>query len=153
MTLKNCIGCRRELAPDAFGLDGKRSKCRECYAAYSRKWRAENRTKYRAYSKGRRLKEGGRWARNVALKAQYGITIEQYDAMLEAQGGLCAVCRRPEVEPDRWSGKVKSLAVDHCHDTGKVRGLLCSGCNTSLGKMKHDTGLLQAAINYLKGSK
>lgn len=68
-----------------------------------------------------------RYARGVHLKAKFGITPEDYDVMLRKQHGKCAVCRQPE--------KVvgKSLAVDHDHNTGKVRGLLCGSCNQLLG--------------------
>ena len=64
------------------------------------------------------------YARACALKSKYGITLEQYDAMLVAQNGVCALCFRP---PSKYR-----LAVDHNHTTGQVRKLLCNGCNTKL---------------------
>ena len=78
--------------------------------------------------------------RNLRLK--FGITVEEYDALLEAQGGICAICASPP-------GK-KLLAVDHHHDTGAIRGLLCSNCNTSLGLMKDDPDRLERAVAYLR---
>jgi len=71
--------------------------------------------------------------------------------MLEKQGGVCAVCKRPETARNQYG--IKRLAVDHDHETGKVRGLLCSKCNTGLGALDDNTGRLQACINYLNKSK
>lgn len=82
------------------------------------------------------------------LKFRYGITPEQYAAMYEAQNGLCAICAQPEKDRDS-QGRVKALAVDHCHASGKVRMLLCHSCNTGLGKFRDDTSLLALAIAYL----
>ena len=84
-------------------------------------------------------------ARAWFLKDKYGITPEQYDAMLAAQGGHCAVCpvMRGSVHRER-------LYVDHDHETGKVRGLLCSVHNVILGLVKDDSGLLEALVAYLK---
>jgi hypothetical protein len=72
----------------------------------------------------------------------YGITIEQYDALLIAQGGRCAVCR--------GSGDGKPWHVDHCHDTGEVRGILCALCNRGIGHFRESADLLRAAANYLE---
>lgn len=92
--------------------------------------------------------------RDLALRKRFGITLDQYNAMLEAQGGVCAICKKPEVSLDRRSGKPFALAVDHCHAAEKdgamkIRGLLCTGCNSILGRANDDTALLQAAIAYL----
>jgi hypothetical protein len=72
----------------------------------------------------------------------YGITLEQYDEMLVAQGGVCAVCKR-EPRDDI------SLHVDHDHATGVIRGLLCFRCNNSLGDLGDDPEVMQAAALYL----
>jgi hypothetical protein len=69
------------------------------------------------------------------------------DAMLAAQQGRCAICQRHESEFKR------KLSLDHCHTSGRVRGLLCSGCNTALGLMGDDTARLLAAVEYLKGAR
>ena len=80
------------------------------------------------------------------LKYKFGITIEDFDRMVESQNGLCAIC---EGENVKIRGKVVALAVDHNHKTGKVRGLLCNGCNTSLGRFKTIV-MLKKAIKYLE---
>lgn len=80
--------------------------------------------------------------RRAVLKRVYGITDAEYDAMLESQGGRCAICCR--------SRRGRRLAVDHCHATGAVRGLLCSSCNQTLGKMGDDPERLRAAAAYLE---
>ena len=68
-----------------------------------------------------------------------------YDTMLAAQNGLCAICQRPPT-----SGRGKKLHVDHDHGTGCIRGLLCHDCNTGLGKFLDSPSLLQDAISYLQ---
>jgi hypothetical protein len=84
------------------------------------------------------------------LRRTYGITVEQYDAMHEAQRGLCAICGRPERSLGGVKGKTPSpLAIDHDHCTGKIRGLLCSFCNRALGCFGDDPALVRAAADYL----
>lgn len=82
------------------------------------------------------------------LEQIYGITVEEYDALYEAQGGLCALCKNPETQTRH--GKVKVLAVDHCHATDKVRGLLCHACNCALGYLRDDPVLIRAAADYVE---
>jgi hypothetical protein len=84
------------------------------------------------------------YARRAMLKSKYKMTESCYNAMLNAQGGVCKICLKPE-ENERFS----KLSVDHCHKTGHVRGLLCSRCNTSIGKFKDDPALLLRAAKYL----
>lgn len=74
--------------------------------------------------------------RNDHLRRKYGLTGDEYDRLLAAQGGLCAICRQPERLMGR--GRVRRLAVDHDHRTGRVRGLLCASCNTILGHLRDD---------------
>lgn len=80
---------------------------------------------------------------------KYGITADKYQEMLHAQGGVCAICQKPEVRKGR-SGKTMPLCVDHNHDTGAVRGLLCHACNVSLGQFYESVEVLQRAIDYLQ---
>ncbi len=86
-------------------------------------------------------------------KKRYGITQEEFLAMLEAQDHKCAICRREiTFGGGRISGKQKdqnSGSVDHCHDSNKVRGLLCNGCNVGLGYFEDNPDTLRAAIDYL----
>ena len=78
------------------------------------------------------------------LRRWFGITEEQYYCMLTEQEQRCAICR----------GKDKrALAVDHCHTTGKIRGLLCSKCNTGLGLFRDNPCLLEQAVDYLRRTK
>lgn len=86
--------------------------------------------------------------RRANLKRYFGITPEQYDEMLQRQGGVCAICGNPEQH--RYRGEPRRLSVDHCHGKGKVRGLLCSDCNMGLGQFKDDPVRLRAAIKYLQ---
>lgn len=87
--------------------------------------------------------------RKRTLFRKYGVTAEQYDSMFAEQGGACAICEEPETSADIKTGSLKKLAVDHCHSTGKIRGLLCVRCNTTLGKIEESPQLLRAMFNYL----
>jgi hypothetical protein len=84
------------------------------------------------------------------LKSLYDLTPEQYEEMFKSQSGLCAICKKPETRAAVGGKGVKPLSVDHCHGSRKVRGLLCSHCNTALGLLNDDIGLFQACIDYLK---
>jgi hypothetical protein len=86
--------------------------------------------------------------RGYALKRDYGLTLAEYMEMHEAQGGVCAICKEPETTVK--NGQPAMLAVDHCHGSGKVRGLLCMSCNLGLGYFKDDAGRLASAIGYLR---
>ena len=80
------------------------------------------------------------------LKHKFGLTQETWDALFEAQGKVCAICKTPD--PDSARG----WHTDHCHSTGKVRGILCKRCNTTLGLMRDNTTYLANAIEYLVSS-
>lgn len=88
--------------------------------------------------------EARRW-----LNRKYGITTEDYEALYEAQKGVCAICRLPETSVHHHTMTPKALAVDHCHATKKVRGLLCFRCNSTVGRINEDLGLLDAIRDYL----
>lgn len=79
---------------------------------------------------------------------KFGLTLEEYFKMHDAQGGACASCGFPETE--RRNGKIRWLAVDHCHSTGAIRGLLCGNCNQGIGRFRDDPKLLRAAADYLE---
>jgi hypothetical protein len=81
------------------------------------------------------------------LKRRYGISIEEYKKIAISQNNKCAICRKVEA---RLTNKRKNfLSVDHCHNTGKIRGLLCNACNIGLGKFKDNPLLLKKALKYL----
>lgn len=85
---------------------------------------------------------------NAHLKRNYSISIETYNEMLKGQKGQCKICGTEDFTKGK-SNKNRPF-VDHCHTTGKVRGLLCHHCNAGLGHFLDDTELLLSAINYLK---
>lgn len=82
-----------------------------------------------------------------ALRDSFGLSLEQYEEMHDRQNGKCAICGEPEKQ--MRNGKLKLLAVDHCHSTNVIRGLLCTDCNTGIGKLKDSVEILQSAIRYL----
>jgi len=86
--------------------------------------------------------------RNRSLKKDYGITVNDWDTMYAEQNGVCKICGKPESKIDRRLGIVRRLSVDHCHETGRVRGLLCADCNTAIGNFKHNPEVLRAAAKY-----
>ena len=79
------------------------------------------------------------------MRLKYGVTKEKYQEMLDSQNGVCAVCK---TKPDFKTWK-KRLSIDHCHVTGRVRGLLCDPCNRGIGMLKDDPSILENAIKYL----
>lgn len=81
--------------------------------------------------------------RETHLRNKYGITLDFYDKLLEEQNYVCDICHLT-------NNNGYKLCVDHCHSTGKIRGLLCHTCNTALGKFRDNIDLLEAAIKYLK---
>jgi hypothetical protein len=135
---KTCTKCGSEkplsdFCPSKRYRLGVTSWCRVCLNKYERGRRARPgpvRDNYLAKAQERNAgaKEAGYfWERHLLKK--YGLTRNDYAAMLEAQGGVCAICARPESDVGR-GGEVKPLAVDHCHVTERIRGLHCHGCNT-----------------------
>lgn len=97
--------------------------------ARAKKWAIDNADRYRSY------------LRNWNLQKKYGISLEEYEALLESQDGVCAICRKEDTS---------RYHVDHDHETGEVRGLLCGDCNKGLGMFKDNPDALQSAIDYLK---
>jgi hypothetical protein len=109
---------------------------RERYRANPEEQRDRKRRRYRESADVRRAQ------RCNALSRRYGVTIEQYEEIVRRQGGACAICG--ETPTDR------SLSVDHCHSTGRVRGACCDLCNRSLGMMRDNPTLLRRAADYLE---
>lgn len=118
---------------------------RAYYAANKEKfkeYREANKEKHKARDKVYRVRTRHQ-KRNRTLIAKYGITLEQHNAMLLEQGNACAICRKTD-----WGAH--GPCVDHCHTTGKVRGLLCFLCNTAIGKLKDSAVIARAAADYLE---
>lgn len=82
------------------------------------------------------------------IKCLYGMSPAEFQALLVSQDQRCAICGT--TQPD-GVGRIAQWNVDHCHDTGKVRGILCSQCNIGIGQLRDDPDLLRAAISYLEG--
>lgn len=161
--MKRCRKCGEvrpldDFAKDAQKKDGRRPSCKECenravsdklMALSPDEWRAHNKRKKDYATKWRQEnpEKFARSQRNSTLKSKYGIDIDEFDEFLARQGGGCAICGSPDAGV---SGKAH-LHVDHNHDTGEVRGLLCQPCNVSLGKMRESPDLLRKAALYLEG--
>ena len=88
----------------------------------------------------------------VRLKKKFNITLEEYEEMINKQKNKCKICKRNPIEIKLKSGKKRPLCVDHCHKTGKVRGLLCFKCNGMLGMAEDSLQTLRCAIEYLTPS-
>jgi len=112
------------------------AKRRAKYAANA-EWRDAHKMTVKDWQKANPIK------RQAQRLRKYNMTPEQHSQMLEAQKGVCAICRTAP------HGAKNFPMVDHCHASGRVRGLLCSNCNQALGKFKDDPDLLRAAIAYL----
>lgn len=136
------------------GKNGIHSNCYECIRKYRAIYRSENRQYLREKSnisaKKNRPKNRLKY-KDRALKMKYGITLDEYNIILKAQNFVCKICYKKETGKYN-NGDIKSLAVDHCHKTKKVRGLLCENCNRALGLLKEDINIVQAVIEYLKGN-
>jgi hypothetical protein len=118
---------------------------------YALKYYYANLEKCRVQSAARKRKQGlspkeKQSQRAAHLKKKFGISTEEYEALLVTQNGVCAVCRNSCPSGRR-------LAIDHCHVTGKIRGLLCTPCNTAIGLAKEDTLRLRALIDYIERHK
>lgn len=127
-----CAGCG-QLVPKSRVSKFRSSHCKSCAYKAARAWKAANPNAWE------------RSARKSHLKKQYGITPEIYDAMLCNQSGLCAICK-DQLKDSRGFRP----HIDHCHATGKVRGLLCYACNSGLGHFRDSVTILTDAISYLK---
>ncbi len=156
-----CPACNLDKQPVRAG----RRVCRDCYNAKKRLWRQNNPEATRKYqqqwlsvpeNKQRKLdKRKENWQQlspdekkrislRDHLRTTFGLTLEQYDLMLQLQNGVCAICG---VAPIKMR-----LFVDHCHKTGTIRGLLCTNCNTGLNQAEKDITWLDKARRYLESS-
>src|ERR1700722_3335227 len=139
-----CVKKWRKSHPELRREQGRRYRQRhpEKASGYSKRYRGKPGVKDRLkiymadYQRANQSK-----FRNEKLKHRYGITLKQYEAMLEAQEGLCAICK---IKASRV------LHVDHCHKTNVVRGLLCNGCNRVLGFCSDNPKILRESFSYLE---
>jgi Recombination endonuclease VII len=121
-----------------------REKSRASCSAYQQSHKEEISAQRRRKRQEPETREKNRVrSRRWLLKTQYGMTLEDYDAMLARQGGVCKICRR-KPKPE------KILAVDHNHATKRVRDLLCNGCNSMLGHSGDDPDILMEGAHYLR---
>ena len=156
--MKYCTDCKKtkplkDFYKDATTKDGFKWRCKVCSNAYGKKWKKENQEALNEYAKNYR-KNNKDVFRNGYLLRHYGITVEQYNVMLEKHNYGCAICGGVNK-----SGK--ALCVDHDHSCcpgikscGEcVRGLLCTTCNDGLGRFRDDEKLLLGAIDYVRKHK
>ena len=142
--MKTCTKCGQALPLTEFyrnrqSRDGRRSDCKACHLAHPSFGQMPSKERGRRYRERHpdRIREQNR---KQLLRRLYGLTPKDFDALVAAQGGKCKICG---VEPER-------LCVDHDHSDGHVRGLLCSTCNSALGKFRDDPALLRAAALYIE---
>lgn len=110
---------------------------------------SEERARANARAKKHRDKKTVAYKRSQLLR-RYGLTLAEFDAMRRAQNDLCAICNKPETAKSPIADSPRTLAVDHDHVTGKIRGLLCSACNSGIGRFGDDLNLMRRAMAYLE---
>lgn len=135
-TSKKCARCGETKLLSEFNKnrehrDGLAAWCRPCNSVNCKQWAKENPTQKRLRT------------RESHLRKQYGIGLEDYARMLEEHGGVCAIC----FETCQKGGY---LSVDHDHNTGKIRGLVCDFCNNGLGRFRDSSKILRSAAIYLE---
>lgn len=152
--LLTCRYCRAPKPLDAFYPSVRTQPtpgCRDC-CAERRRSRLANcspeerealRERHRQANR-RHLERGGR------IKNAHGITLEQFEGMHAAQGGVCAICQRP---PSGNGNTGSRLHIDHDHDTGQIRGLLCGNCSTALGLLADNPERIHRMIEYLLAAR
>ena len=168
---KECTKCKQdkqltEFHKDKRQKDGHVSQCKSCIKQYHANHYKQNRevilkrnADWVQNNPEKSKQRQDKWIKNNPhkqemksrkshLKQTYGITLAEYDTMLTEQKGLCGICGE-----DNVAYKKKHLCVDHCHKTGKIRGLLCDACNIALGKLRDSKQRLLNAISYLEDSE
>jgi hypothetical protein len=154
---KICTECQTDKSLDEYYIetrnkaDGRKSKCKTCVNARQSVWRSENKDRIKASNaayKSANVELVRESQRRTALKLKYGITPEQYDEMLLNQDGKCAICAT-----DNPGGANNTFHIDHDHETGRVRGLLCHKCNRSIGFLGDNAVGVARALAYLQRSE
>lgn len=153
MESRPCVKCNEVKPLDQYdakasGLYGKRADCKACVRVYQANYRKLNseviKERKRTYAKTK-----PHMKRRSYLMNEYGISLSDYEEMYARQSGKCDICKSDRV----GNTQHKHLHVDHCHITSKIRGLLCSQCNSGLGYFKDSESTLLEAIEYLKKSR
>jgi len=163
--MKRCNTCGAVKPLDEFYRasgckDGRRGDCRVCFQAKAvaraeanpelrerarertARWISDNDERYRRYKRTYGKLDKKKTAdRRSHLRNKFGLTLEDYDRMLADQDGGCAVCGDPP--------GTSALHVDHCHESGRVRGLLCFRCNSAIGNLRDDPDIVASALAYL----
>ena len=143
--------------------DGLDPWCKSCRARVHQAWQVKNRIKVnetaREWSRKNKKKlsakckvyyaNNGDKIKDYKLRKTFGITLEQYREMSRIQNHTCAICKQPETAREH-RGKLRDLSVDHCHKTGRVRGLLCKEHNMMLGLANDNVDVLKGSIVYLE---
>lgn len=141
-TTRVCSKCGVRKPVDDFGIRSKgkyrRSRCKPCESE-------DTRLRLAQMSSADRVERSEAYWRSSLIR-NYGITHEEYAAILAAQGGGCGICGSTKA-----GGRRSRLAVDHCHETGEVRGILCDNCNRALGLIGDDMDAVLNALSYLDG--
>lgn len=148
--MKACTYCGVVKPPSEFPRDrtrpnGRRSNCKACDSVRKAAYylaNAEERKAYTAEWRRRTGRRGGKRTPADSRRLRYGITEAQFLAMLDAQDNRCAICKTELAWP----------VVDHDHQTGRVRGVLCNPCNRGLGQFGDDVSRLESAAAYLKAT-
>lgn len=149
ITEKKCACCKEVKPVDMFSKSNSKkyglySWCRSCSTTKQKEWRDKNPEKKREHDKKYRSNKDR--YKNIILKKNFRITINDYQKMLEDQRGRCGICGN-EAEDGRY------FSVDHDHDTGQIRGLLCGNCNRAIGQLQDSPEILKKAIIYLEANK
>jgi Recombination endonuclease VII len=159
--MKTCIKCTRNLSDQNFyvkryknGTIGLRSYCIDCGVKQRNEWRKQYKEKDNARNSAYN-KEHAHIIRANKIKVYWPGTnwheaAEKYKAMKDSQDGVCAICSRPERRQHLLTKTTWDLAIDHCHETGMVRGLLCNACNRGLGLLGDKVETLEKVLLYLK---
>lgn len=128
-TTKVCKACKKIYQREWTKKNAKKPKS-PAAKAYTKRWRKDNNVKYQAYKE------------NDRLRRAYGFSFIEYNTLLAIQGGTCAICHKPDPCGRR-------LSVDHSHETGRVRGLLCLHCNRAIGLVQDNPETLRSAADYI----
>lgn len=144
---KVCKTCLEPKPFSEFYLNQKThsyaAHCKPCYNARcserQKKSRKDNPEFWKDYDKQRKMNVPSELQNGYRIKSKYGLTPEQHKSLIAKQDGHCAICKK----------KFDTLCIDHSHETGEVRGLLCGNCNKGIGFLQDNIELLQNAISYL----